>query len=347
MEFGNNNLGNGQNETVINAVDKFKDMPSPENLFKAIVGIILLLAVIFGTMGAFYKVGTEETGVVLRFGKYVTLTQPGLHFKMPFGIDRIILVKTGRVLKEEFGFRSLNPGIRTTYNKQGYEEESLLLTGDLNVSDLEWIVQYQIANPFKFLFSIKNARTTIRDISEAVVRKVIGNSNVTDVLTTERSSLAAIIQKELQQILNDYDIGVRIVTVKFQDVNPPEKVKAAFNGVNEAEQQKESLILQAREQYNKQVPRAKGEAKRVIQEAEGYALERVNMAKGEVQRFSALLSEYKKYPEVTKKRIYLETMEKVLPGFSEIYIMDSSEKINSPLPILPLNTNKINQGGSQ
>ncbi len=164
--------------------------------------------------------------------------------------------------------------MRTTYATEGLDEESLTLTGDLNVVDLEWIVQYQIADPFKYLYRIKNPQETIRDITEAAVRTVIGNSNVTEVLTTERALLAGTIQKNLQQILNGYDIGVRIVTVKFQDVNPPEAVKAAFNEVNEAEQEKESMIFQAREQYNREVPKAAGVAKSTILEAEGYALER-------------------------------------------------------------------------
>ncbi len=212
-----------------------------------------------------------------------------------------------------------------------------MLTGDLNVSDLEWIVQYKIQEPFKYLFKIHDPRTTIRDVSEAVTRKVVGDSNVTAVLTTERALLANKIHQEMQRILDSYDIGIRIVTVKFQDVNPPESVKAAFNGVNEAEQQKESLIQQAREQYNREVPRAKGEAKRMIQEAEGYALERVNRAEGDAKRFLAILEEYQSFPEVTRKRLYLETMEKVLPKVKEIFVIDSNkEQANQVLPLLPL-----------
>ena len=224
--------------------------------------------------------------------------------------------------------------MRSTYNKSGLEEESLTLTGDLNVSDIEWIVQYQISDPYKFLFRIKQPENTIRDISEAIVRSVIGNSNVTEVLTTERAELAGRIETELQRILNDYDIGVRIVTVKFQDVNPPDQVKAAFNEVNEAEQQKESLIFQAREQYNREVPKAKGVAKNTILNAEGYALERINKAKGEAERFTSLLREYRKAPEVTRKRLYLETMEETLPQVEEICLID--EKGSGALPLLPL-----------
>ncbi|MEJ2699531.1 MAG: FtsH protease activity modulator HflK [Desulfuromonadales bacterium] len=310
---------------------------------KFFLWLLVFLLALWGLSSGFYKVDTEETGVVLRLGQFSGFAEPGLHFKLPFGIDRIYLVKTGRVLKEEFGFRTVQPGVRTIYTKKGLEEESLTLTGDLAVSDLEWIVQYQIADPFKFLFRIKDPEETIRDISEAVVRKVVGNSNVTDVLTTERALLASAIEKDLQEILNSYDIGVRIVTVKFQDVNPPDPVKAAFNEVNEAEQQKESLIFQAREQYNREVPKAKGVAKSRILEAEGYAVERVNKAKGETNRFLAVLTEYKKAPEVTRRRLYLETMEEIMPRLEEIYIMDGQGA--GALPLLPLRG--AGKGGAQ
>ncbi|PLX96943.1 MAG: FtsH protease activity modulator HflK [Desulfuromonas sp.] len=303
---------------------------------------ILLLVVVFlvfiAARSGFYQVGTEETGVLLRFGHFSGFAEPGLHFKLPLGIDTVYLVKTGRVLKEEFGFRTVRADVRSTYTKKDLDEESLTLTGDLNVSDVEWIVQYQVADPYKFLFVIKDPEQTIRDISEAVVRKVVGNSNVTEVLTTERALLASSIEKELQEILNSYDIGVRIVTVKFQDVNPPDPVKAAFNEVNEAEQQKESLVFQAREQYNREVPKAKGVAKSTIQEAEGYALERINKAEGEASRYLALLTEYRKAPEVTRRRLYLETLEEVVPRVEELYIMDS--KGAGALPLLPLRSDR-------
>lgn len=301
---------------------------------KGIFGVLLVLLLVFGGYSGFYKVDTEETGVLLRLGKFTGYTEPGLHFKIPFGIDRVYLVKTGRVLKEEFGFRTVQPGVRTSYTKRNLEEESLTLTGDLNVSDVEWIVQYQIADPYKFLFRINDPVGTVRDLAEAVTRKVIGNSNVTEVLTTERALLASQIETELQQVLNSYDIGVRVVTVKFQDVTPPDPVKEAYNEVNEAEQQRESLIFQAREQFNREVPRARGEAKKTLQEAEGYAIERINKAQGETSRFTALLAEYRKAPNVTRKRIYLETLEEVLPKLQETYIMDQQN--NSLLPLLPL-----------
>lgn len=297
-----------------------------------VIGLVFLLFLVGNT--SFYTVDTEQTGVVLRFGRFIGFSEPGLRFKIPLGVDQIYLVKTGRVLKEEFGFRTVAAGVRSTYSKTGLDEESLTLTGDLNVSDIEWIVQYQVSDPYKFLFKIKYPEQTIRDVAEAIVRRIIGNSNVTEVLTTERAQIAAAIELNLQEVLNNYDIGVRIVTVKFQDVNPPDPVKAAFNEVNEAEQQKESLIFQAREQYNREVPKAKGVAKNTILNAEGYALERINMAKGEADRFTALLKEYRKAPEVMRKRLYLETMEDVLPQVEELYLID--EKGSGALPLLPL-----------
>ncbi len=326
---------------VIEIKNHLKNKFGPQ---KGILPILIVIAlVIFGGYSSMYEVDTEETGVVLRFGKFAGFVDPGLHFKLPFGVDQIYLVQTGRVLKEEFGFRTVKPDVRTTYTKRGLEEESLTLTGDLNVSDVEWIVQFQVADPFKFIFRIKDPVGTIRDIAEAMVRKAIGNANVTEVLTTERAMLANEIHEDLQSTLNQYDIGVRIVTVKFQDVTPPDPVKAAYNEVNESEQQRESLIFQAREQFNREVPRARGEAKKALQEAEGYAVERVNKARGETNRFLALLTEYRKAPSVTRSRIYLETLEEVLPRLDEIYVMD--DKSGGLLPLLPLR--KSLQGGAK
>jgi membrane protease subunit HflK len=341
QNWGTGPSGDDLEKKVIEIKEHLKNKFSPQKGVLPILIVILLLIV--GVYSSFYEVDTEETGVVLRFGKFAGFSEPGLHFKVPFGVDRVYLVQTGRVLKEEFGFRTVNPDVRSTYTKKGLEEESLTLTGDLNVSDVEWIVQFQIADPFKFIFRIKDPVETIRDISEAMVRKAIGNANVTEVLTTERAQLAAAIQADLQDTLNAYDIGVRIVTVKFQDVTPPDPVKAAFNEVNEAEQQKESLIFQAREQFNREVPRARGEAKKALQEAEGYAIERINKARGETNRFLALLAEYKKAPTVTRRRIHIETLEEILPRLDETYIMDEDGK--GLLPLLPLR--KPAQGGAQ
>ena len=341
QDWGQGPSGDDLEKKIIEIKDHLKNKFGPQ---KGILPLlILVLVLLFGGFSSFYEVDTEETGVVLRFGEFSSFAEPGLHFKIPFGVERVYLVPTGRVLKEEFGFRTVTPGVRTTYSKRGLEEESLTLTGDLNVSDVEWIVQFQIADPYKYLFKVQDPVGTIRDIAEAMVRKAIGNANVTEVLTTERAALAGEIERNLQATLNGYDIGVRIVTVKIQDVNPPEQVKAAFNEVNEAEQQKESLIFQAREQYNREVPKARGVAKSAIQEAEGYAVERINKARGETNRFLALLVQYKKAPEVTRRRIHLETLEEVLPRLEEVYIMDAQS--GGLLPLLPLR--KAMEGGAK
>ena len=341
QDWGQGPSGDDLEKKVIEIRDHLMNKLGPQKGILPILILVLLL--ILGGYSSFYEVDTEETGVVLRFGEFSSFAEPGLHFKLPFGIDQVFLVPTGRVLKEEFGFRTVSPGVRTTYSKSGLEEESLTLTGDLNVSDVEWIVQFQVADPYKYIFNIQNPVGTIRDIAEAMVRKAIGNANVTEVLTTERAALAGEIEQNLQATLNNYDIGVRIVTVKFQDVNPPEQVKGAFNEVNEAEQQRESLIFQAREQYNREVPKARGVAKSAIQEAEGYSVERINKARGETNRFLALLTEYKKAPEVTRRRIYLETLEEVLPRLEETYIMD--DQTGGLLPLLPLR--KASEGGAK
>ncbi|MFA5701339.1 MAG: FtsH protease activity modulator HflK [Desulfuromonas sp.] len=321
-------------------IKKIKSSGGPPK--KLVLGIIVALVVLFGAQSAFYKVDTEETGVLLRLGVNVGTAPPGLHLKIPFGIDRVLLVKTGRVLNEEFGFRA---DTRSTYGSRDYTDESLILTGDLNVTDLEWIVQYQIIDPVKYLFNIADPKATIRDLSEAILRIVIGNSNVTDVLTTERERLAIEVQQGLQDTFDEYDIGIRVITVKFQDVNPPKEVRSAFNEVNEAEQQRESLIFQAREQYNREVPKARGVARSKILEAQGYALERINMAEGEAMRFKALLAEYKKSPDVTRKRLYLERMEQILPEIKELYLIDKDGA--GIMPLLPLGNKAITNGGSR
>lgn len=311
----------------------------PEILMVVIVGFIVVIIILFTFSDCFYQVEQDEHSIVLRFGQKHAIEGPGLHFKFPY-VDRVILVQTGRVMKEEFGYRSQgNYDGRSNYSKKGFNNESLCLTGDLNVCDVEWTVQYKIDDPYKYLFSVRNPQKAIRDVSEASTRKVLGKANVTDILTTERPALAAAILEDMQNALKIYDMGVRIESYNFQDVNPPEAVKPAYNSVNQAEQQKESAIQNAQQLYNQSIPKAKGEASEKISIAEGYKLERINKAKGEVQAFLAVLSEYKKSPEVTKQRLYIETMEKILPKAQELYILDGKNNGNNVLPLLNLNEN--------
>lgn len=294
-----------------------------------------------------YTVQPEGKAVVKRFGKVVSIREPGLHFKIPLGIDTAIFVPTERVLKEEFGFRTTSAGQRSQYRKEGYVKESLMLTGDLNVIDVEWVVQYRIKDPDKFLHRIRNQRETIRDVSEAVMRRIVGNRLGSDVLTVARVEVAGMARDEMQQILDSYNSGIHISTVELQDVTPPDPVKPAFNEVNEARQEKERLINEAEKRRNQQIPRARGEAQQLIAGAEGYAAERINVAKGEAARFEAILEEYEQAPDVTRRRIYLETIDSVLSAVGNLYIVQEGQ--TSPFPLLNLKETQpgaSNSGGS-
>lgn len=297
--------------------------------------IPVVLLIIYGSVSCYYTVQPEEEAVVKRFGKVISVREPGLHFKLPFGVDRVQLVPTARVLKEEFGFRSIGIAGRTQYQKDAsHREESLMLTGDLKVIDVEWVVQYRIGDPDLFLHRARDPRQTLRDTSEAVMRRIVGNSLGSDVLTEKRVQVATSARLELQEILNHFELGIQISTIELQDVTPPEPVKPAFNEVNQAEQERERLINEAEKRRNQVIPRAEGQAKQIIAQAQGYALERVNAARGEAQRFEAILTEYRNVPEVTRRRLYLEMIDKVLPNVGQIYIMDDGQV--PPIPLLNL-----------
>ncbi len=293
-----------------------------------IVAAALLFAV---GSSAYYTVGPDETGVVTRFGRYVRDMGPGLHIKLPLGVEVVSTVKTGRVFKEEFGFRGMAPGVRSRFTEKGYDEESIMLTGDLAVTDVKWIVQYQVRDPKLWLFAVRDGVAAIRDLSEAVMRRIVGNRYSDAVLTLQRVDIAAQAQKELQELLNFYKTGVQVITVKLQDVNPPGPVQPAFNEVNEARQQKERMINEAQESYNREVPKASGEAQRMITEAEGYATEQVNRAQGEANRFNQVLASYRQAKDVTQRRLYLDAMAKVVAGAGRLYVVDESVKGLLPL----------------
>ena len=279
---------------------------------------------------SFYTISPGERGVVLRFGKYTKLTSPGLNLKLPL-MDEVIKVDVESVRKEEFGFRTLVPGERTQYQKAGYKEEALMLTSDRNVIDLEWIIQYKVQDPVQFSFQIKNIRQAVRDVTEMSLRRIVGNMTF-DYLLGNREILAAATQREVQTILDSFHSGVKVVTVQLQDVNPPDQVKPAFNEVNEADQDMKRLVNEAEEAYNREVPKARGSAKKTMEQSHGYAVERVNLARGEASRFLAVMKEYKGAPEVTRKRLYLETMREVLPNVHDIYVLDENQR--SVLPFL-------------
>ncbi len=314
----------------LNEVQSYVRLITAKRILLVLVGVGLLASL----ATCFYTVEANEIAVVLMFGKSVRQTEPGLHFKLPLGIERTINVPVRKVFKEEFGFRTLKAGIRTQYDTRDYGEESLLLTGDLNIADVEWVVQYKIESPQKFLFSVRNPQRALRDLAESVMSRVIGDRTVTEVLTVGRIEIAAEVERHLQELLDRYETGLGISTVTLQDVNPPDMVKSAFNAVNEAKQEKDRLINEAWRDYNQSVPKSKGLASQKISEAEGYALKRVNQAQGDADRFNAIRSEYEKAKAVTRQRLYLETMQEVLPQVKEIYVFDA--KTNTPIPILQL-----------
>lgn len=307
---------------------------------KSLLGNIKLIALVIVAavllFSSFYTVDPEEVGVVQRFGEYKRTAESGLNFKAPF-IESVRIVPVERQLKQEFGYRTISSGVQSQYQKAGYEDESLMLTGDLNLADVEWVVQYRIADPYMYLFKVRNPDKTLRDMSEAAMRQVVGNRTVNEVLTIGRASVAARVQEILQELNVDYETGVRIEQVVLQDINPPNPVKPSFNAVNEAQQQRETLINQAESDYNRVIPRARGQALQSIQQAEGYATNRTNTAEGEVAAFVELHREYVRAPQVTKRRIYYETMQELLPKLGNKVITDQDG--SGVLPLLQMQMN--------
>jgi membrane protease subunit HflK len=321
-------------------VEKFRQNP------KALLILALIFFAIPVLYTSFYTVEPDEEAVVLRFGDYLTTTGPGLHFKLPLGIDSAQKVKTKLILQQEFGFRTQSTGgERTTYSSANYNDESLMLTGDLNVADVQWITQFQIAEPKKFLFHIRDPIKSIRDISEAMMRRVVGDRLVNDVLTVGRTEIASEAKRLTQEIFDNYDIGINVVSIKLQDVNPPEPVKPSFNEVNEAKQEQEQAINQAEKYYNNIIPEARGKAEKRIAEAEGSATALINRAKGDAQRFDRLLREYRKAPRITRERLYIETMEKLYDRLEGITVIDP--KVKGVLPIFNSSGNSLGQGAQQ
>jgi membrane protease subunit HflK len=298
-----------------------------------VTGVIVLILFII-LMTSFYTVAPDEEGIVLRFGKFVRTAGPGIHFKFPAPIESATKVKVEYVYKEEFGFSTEKAGVQTYYRKGDYSDESLMLSGDLNIADVEWIVQYKIKNPTDYLFNVREQVNTIRDVAESSMRMVVGDRSITEVLTVGRVEIALEMQEAMQELLDSYQIGVSIVTVQLQDVNPPEKVKPSFNEVNQAKQDKEKFTNQAWETYNKAIPEMEGKASRMISEAEGYAVNRTNRAKGDAERFIALWKEYNQARDVTRRRLYIETMAEVMPSLNNKFIVD--ERLKGLLPLLNL-----------
>ncbi len=311
---------------------EFKLPKIPWNAIKIIILIVIVVILLYGSI---YQISPDEMGVIQRFGKFVRTTDPGLHFKLPFGIEALTKVPVQQQRKHEFGFRTTRPGVRSEFAVTAdAQKEAVMLTGDLNVLNVEWIVQYKIKDPYKYLFKMREAEATFRDMNEAVVRRVIGDNSVDEVLTTGRDRLAHEARDALQNLCNLYEIGLEISQLIFQDINPPEPVKPSFNEVNESLQEKERKINEAWAEYNNEIPKATGVAEQTVRAAEGYAMERVNNAKGDASRFTAIYQEYARAPLVTRRRLYLETINDVMQKIGKKIIIDGQQK--NLLPLLNL-----------
>ncbi len=296
--------------------------------------IVLIIVVIYFGSSAFYTVAVDEVGVVQRFGKYSRTVEPGLHFKLPRGIEKVTKVKVRFVYKEEFGFRTLRAGVRTQYaSDKAYDDESLMLTGDLNVALVPWIVQFRIKDPYEYLFKVRNVRKTLRDLSESTMRMVVGDRSINEVIS-KRQEIAHEAQNRLQKELDEAETGIKVGTIEMKKTNVPGPVQSSFNEVNQAVQEKERMIYQAREEYNKAIPAAKGNADKTIKAAEGYGLDRVNRAQGDASRFVAQYKEYAKAKDVTRRRLYLEALKELFPNLGKKYIIDADQK--NVLPLLNL-----------
>lgn len=315
------------------AVYNLDDLPRPPARFLGLLFVIVPLLVLLWT--AFYTVEAESEGVVLRFGKYLKTVEPGLHFKLPFGIDDVTVLPTRRQLKLEFGFVTTGYTNPAQVSNQQREERSMV-TGDLNAALVEWVVQYRIDEPRKYLFEVRNPGQTMRDLSESAMREMIGDRTVDEVITIGRQDIEASVLARLQDLTKRYHLGLRIDQVQLKNVNPPSEVQASFNEVNRAQQDRENAINIANGNYNEAVPRARGQADQAIRGAEGYRFKRVNEAEGDVAAFSAILAEYTKAPEITRNRLYLETMGEVIPQLGQKIIIDDT--MRQLLPILPLST---------
>jgi len=299
-------------------------------LIGAALVVVALLIVLWTS---YYTVAAESEGVVLRFGKFLKTVEPGLHFKLPLGIDEVTVLPTRRQLKLEFGFYTSGYSNVDQPAREQMDEKSMV-TGDLNAALVEWVVQYRIDDPKEYLFDVRNPGQTLRDLSEAAMREVIGDRTVDEVITIGRQDIEVSALTRMQELAKRYKLGVRVDQVQLKNVNPPREVQASFNEVNKAQQDRENAINIANGNYNEAVPKAKGEADQTIRGAEGYRFKRVNEAEGDVASFNAMLEQYIKAPEITRTRLYLETMGDVLPGMGPKMIIDDSMK--QLLPILPL-----------
>lgn len=309
-----------ENQGPVNSEPKVRKPRTPMKLkiSKKLI-VIVILAIIAGVIAStcLYSVDQAEQAVILRFGSYLKTMGPGLHYKLPFGIDKNMNVATQTVQTLTFGYRTNDKttmfGEPTNYLYSDYASESTMLTGDLNIIDIQWIVQYKVEDPMKWLFSVSNNKQTISDISRSVINQIVGDLPILSIMSSERTNIEVQAEQKMQEIFDSYDMGVKIITVKLQDIVPPAgDVQDAFEDVNKAIQDMNKLINEGKENYNKVIPAAEGEASKLIQEAEGYASERINTAKGDAARFELMLNEYKNSKDITSTRLYIETLEEIL-----------------------------------
>lgn len=336
---GNNSPPNPKD--IFNAYSQYKKYLPGRSPFNFLI-IVIMVSIILIIWSSIYTVPSDSVAVIQRFGKFSHTEQPGLHFKLPLDIDKSTIVTVKRQLKQEFGFSTLKEDPRGQLSRQSLDlKETQMVTGDLNAALVEWVVQYRIDEPTKFLFEVREPSETLRYVSESVMREVVGDRTVDEVITIGRQEIESEALSKMQALSTKYAMGIRIDQVQLKNINPPEPVQASFNEVNQAQQEKEKLINEARRDYNKVIPLALGEKDQRIREADGYRLKRINEAKGDVARFNALYIEYLKAPEVTVKRIYLETMEQVLPKINSKIIIDHTE--NNVLPLLHFGNSKLGE----
>ncbi|MDP6580888.1 MAG: FtsH protease activity modulator HflK [Vicinamibacterales bacterium] len=309
----------------------------PKIPWRAAAGGLAALVALAALAGAMYQVQPEEVGVILRFGEYVRTTEPGLHVKIPL-VESMTRVPVQRQLKQEFGFRTVEAGVRTEYATQErrFADEAVMLTGDLNVAVVEWIVQYRVNDPYEYLFKVRNLDDTFRAMNEAVMRETVGDRTVTEVVTVGRQEIESSVEARLQALTEQYQMGITIDQVVLQDVNPPDPVKPSWDEVSQAQQQRDRLINEAEAEYNAVIPRARGEAEQTILQAEAYSLDRVNRAQGEASRFAAVEAAYRQAPDVTRRRLYLETMQRILPAVGrKVFVAEGATGV---LPLLSLDS---------
>ncbi|MCF6153981.1 MAG: FtsH protease activity modulator HflK [Candidatus Brocadia sp.] len=314
---------------------RFEDIPWG-SIKKFIPPILVIIFVIITGYTAFYTVKANEEAVILRFGQYRETVGSGLHTKVPYGIDKVLKGEVKRIYNEEFGFRTEQRGFSSMidYEYPDAKEEKLMLTGDLNCAEVHWVIRYKIKALEEYFFNVRDVRETIRGVSQAVMRTLIGDRSIDEVLTIGRTEIEQKSKEDIQKILDSYKCGIDIQTVLLKGVDPPEPVKDAFNAVNQAIQIRDRIINDAEGQKNKILPAAEGKKQQVIKEAEGYRIRRVNEATGDIKAFLAVYEEYKKAEDVTRRRLFLETMSKVIPKCEKLYIFDN--EVKGFLPILDL-----------